>query len=83
LLSDLYLARFLDTSAKSFFQCRKLYFSSSELNKERIKIDENSSEVALYTAESAISNDQGVFICLPLIKVRLQPGYKRENIPRK
>lgn len=54
---------------------------SVELNEERIKIDENSSEVALQTTESAISSDQGVFICLPLIKVRLQPGYERENIP--
>lgn len=51
---------------------------SAELNGVRLKIiDENSFEVARWTPESVILSDQGVFICLPLIKLRLQPDYER------
>jgi len=54
--------------------------SSVGLNGERIGIDENSYKVAPRMAESVISSNQGVFICLTLIKLRL-PARERANIP--
>lgn len=45
---------------------------SVQLNERRIKIDENSFKVVLWTIESVISSDQDVFICLLLIKLCLQ-----------